>query len=145
MAWQYLSQMLLRRSDTNAIPWWANQLTAMTADYVSKFRDPFMLKTPGQAWFNSFIVCELFFQLPFFFMAVKALWSGASVYVCVCVCVCLCPYVCVCVCVCECVCLMTDVCINVYIYICVCVCVVVCVSEYVEYWMLFASLVCDFM
>lgn len=44
--------------------------------YCTEFRDPFMLREPGAPWFLSFLVCELFFQLPFFFAAVRALWTG---------------------------------------------------------------------
>eukprot|EP01135_Chromosphaera_perkinsii_P003548 Nk52_evm6s248 gene=Nk52_evmTU6s248 len=39
--------------------------------YVSEFGDPLM-KAPQALWFKSIVGCELFLQLPFFFVAVYA-------------------------------------------------------------------------
>lgn len=44
--------------------------------YKGDFRDPLMADPP--AWFQSFIVCEGVFQLPFFFVAAYAYWKGVS-------------------------------------------------------------------
>lgn len=42
--------------------------------YAEEFRDPMVLDPP--AWFRSFILCELLFQLPFFPVAAYAFWKG---------------------------------------------------------------------
>eukprot|EP00054_Salpingoeca_dolichothecata_P035668 m.5950 g.5950 ORF g.5950 m.5950 type:complete len:173 (-) comp5728_c0_seq1:21-539(-) len=52
------------------------ELTAANSWYVNEFHDPYMEAANPPAWFTSFIFCELFFQLPFFFFAVYAFWAG---------------------------------------------------------------------
>lgn len=47
------------------------QLQSVVTWYTDNFRDLLMLHTP--AWFQSFIVAELLFQLPFFFVATYGL------------------------------------------------------------------------
>eukprot|EP01134_Creolimax_fragrantissima_P004334 CFRG4334T1 len=54
-------------------PEWALDLTKF---YISEFNDPFMSKLP--AWFQSFVACELFFQLPMFFIAVYGYWNRCN-------------------------------------------------------------------
>lgn len=48
----------------------------MISWYCRSFKDPMMVEPPG--WFKSFCVCELIFQLPFFFPAVYAFWKGSA-------------------------------------------------------------------
>lgn len=50
-------------------------LRDITASYVRDFKDTMMQAPP--TWFLSFIYCELFLQLPFFFVATYAFWKGA--------------------------------------------------------------------
>lgn len=44
--------------------------------YTETYKDPFMGSSTPVYWFLSFIVCELFVQLPFFFMACVGLVKG---------------------------------------------------------------------
>lgn len=44
--------------------------------YTREFGDAMMAGKPG--WFQSFIVFEIFFQFPFFFVAFYAYWKGIS-------------------------------------------------------------------
>ncbi|XP_045173149.2 sigma intracellular receptor 2-like [Mercenaria mercenaria] len=44
--------------------------------YMVEFGDSMMKGT--QAWFQSFIVCEILLQFPFFFVALYAFWKGVS-------------------------------------------------------------------
>ncbi|KAJ2775898.1 Transmembrane protein 97 [Coemansia nantahalensis] len=60
----------------SAIP---GPLRALNGFLTGVLRDPFMVvgrPRADLAWFRSFLVCELVFQLPFFFYAVWALWTG---------------------------------------------------------------------
>ncbi|CEP19199.1 hypothetical protein [Parasitella parasitica] len=51
-------------------PQWVPQvLKDALAFYTETYKDPFMGSSTPVYWFLSFIVCELFVQLPFFFMA----------------------------------------------------------------------------
>ncbi|KAG9284650.1 hypothetical protein G9A89_004692 [Geosiphon pyriformis] len=43
--------------------------------YIEFTKDP--LLTKGQWWFKSFLFSELFFQLPFFFLALVGLWKDS--------------------------------------------------------------------
>ncbi len=52
-------------------PYYPPQLQALCAWYCATFKDQLMLHQP--AWFKSFIVAELLFQLPFFFVATYGL------------------------------------------------------------------------
>eukprot|EP01137_Pigoraptor_chileana_P000624 Opistho-2@37072 len=51
-------------------------LVALVQWYGNTFHDRFMLFPP--AWFQSFIVCELLFQLPFFFVAIHGFYKGLN-------------------------------------------------------------------
>jgi len=44
--------------------------------YSETFKDPFLLDPP--AWFQSFVLCELLLQFPFFFVATYAFWKGCT-------------------------------------------------------------------
>mmetsp|Transcript_6700 Transcript_6700/g.8363 ORF Transcript_6700/g.8363 Transcript_6700/m.8363 type:complete len:171 (-) Transcript_6700:765-1277(-) len=46
--------------------------------YCDVFNDSLM-RAPHELWFRSIIFGEVFFQLPFFFYAVRALWDPAKV------------------------------------------------------------------
>jgi hypothetical protein len=48
----------------------------MLVDYCAQMKDPMMMEPP--VWFQSFCVCELLVQLPFFFPAAWAFFSGYS-------------------------------------------------------------------
>lgn len=54
-------------------PYYPKFLTDLVAWYCDLFGDILMKNVPSieYAWFSSLIVCEVFFQLPFFFVAVK--------------------------------------------------------------------------
>lgn len=44
--------------------------------YIETYKDPFMGSSTPAYWFLSFVACELFIQLPFFFMACMSLIKG---------------------------------------------------------------------
>lgn len=44
--------------------------------YVENFKDPFMGATTPIYWFQGLVFCEMFIQLPFFFIACYGLWKG---------------------------------------------------------------------
>ncbi|KAI7856555.1 transmembrane protein 6/97 [Circinella umbellata] len=48
--------------------------------YVATYKDPFMGATESIAWFKGLTLCELVFQLPFFFVACYGLYKN-SLYV----------------------------------------------------------------
>eukprot|EP00127_Corallochytrium_limacisporum_P001895 Clim_evm50s88 gene=Clim_evmTU50s88 len=48
----------------------------MLATYLQMYKDPFLVDPP--IWFQSFIVCEVFIQLPFSIFALHALINGHS-------------------------------------------------------------------
>lgn len=52
-------------------PYYPPAFQALSAWYVSTYNDQLMMHPP--AWFKSFIVAELLFQLPFFFVATYGL------------------------------------------------------------------------
>jgi len=47
----------------------------LVAWYSFTFKDELM-SPPYQTWFTAIVACEVFFQVPFFFIAVYALWTG---------------------------------------------------------------------
>ncbi|CAJ0842123.1 3447_t:CDS:2 [Entrophospora sp. SA101] len=49
-------------------------LSSINKWYIENFNDP--LYTTTRIWFKSFLFCELFLQLPFFFYASISLWKG---------------------------------------------------------------------
>jgi hypothetical protein len=49
-----------------------NFLLSINKWYIKNFNDPLY----ARIWFKSFLVCELFLQLPFFFYASVGLWKG---------------------------------------------------------------------
>eukprot|EP00051_Salpingoeca_urceolata_P001830 m.44436 g.44436 ORF g.44436 m.44436 type:complete len:177 (+) comp11707_c0_seq1:22-552(+) len=48
----------------------------LLAWYVDTYHDPWMGMRPPPAWFESFVTCELFIQLPSFFIITYALLTG---------------------------------------------------------------------
>ena len=50
------------------------QVQDVVAWYSVSFKDPLILNPP--AWYTSFVLCEMFLQLPFFFVATYAFWKG---------------------------------------------------------------------
>lgn len=52
------------------------QLHELMVTYSETFKDPFLLDPP--AWFQSFVLCELLLQFPFFFVATYAFWKGCT-------------------------------------------------------------------
>jgi hypothetical protein len=55
--------------------WYPKELQQLLAYYATTFNDPFMT-APIANWFKSLIYAELAIQLPFFFIALVALWKG---------------------------------------------------------------------
>mmetsp|Transcript_15890 Transcript_15890/g.23933 ORF Transcript_15890/g.23933 Transcript_15890/m.23933 type:complete len:160 (+) Transcript_15890:49-528(+) len=53
--------------------YYPDPLRQLVAWYVLTFKDFLMGSSP--AWFRSFLLCEAFFQLPLFFVAVYAIWE----------------------------------------------------------------------
>ncbi|KFU94296.1 Transmembrane protein 97, partial [Chaetura pelagica] len=49
-------------------------LTEVLQGYAASFRDPMMLQPPE--WFQAFMYCEAFLQLPFFPVAAYAFLKG---------------------------------------------------------------------
>ena len=49
--------------------------------YTSTFQDHLMQR-PHDLWFKSMVACELLFQVPFFIVAVYALWTPGNVSTC---------------------------------------------------------------
>jgi EXPERA (EXPanded EBP superfamily) len=52
--------------------WYPASLQSVITFYLQTYRDPLIEDKP--VWFQSFIVCEAIYQMPFFFVAVYALW-----------------------------------------------------------------------
>lgn len=58
----------------NLVPTFLQQLNGT---YIKLLADPFMNTiTPTNYWFSTFIYCEAFFQLPFFFFAAYGVFKG---------------------------------------------------------------------
>lgn len=54
-------------------------LRQANGSYVSISADPFMnVNSPTMYWFKSFVYCEAFVQLPFFFFAAYGVFKGSS-------------------------------------------------------------------
>ncbi|CDS06816.1 hypothetical protein LRAMOSA09341 [Lichtheimia ramosa] len=53
-------------------------LKDVAADYVNTYKDPLVGSPVPLPWFESFLGCEVLFQLPFFFLAVYGLWKDAQ-------------------------------------------------------------------
>lgn len=52
------------------------QLVNLKNWYCREFRDPMMVDPPP--WFHSFCLCEIFLQLPFYFVGIYAYYKGAA-------------------------------------------------------------------
>ena len=59
-------------------PYYPKFLTDVVAWYCGLFGDILMKNAPSTeyAWFSSLICCEILFQLPFFFVAIKFIMAG---------------------------------------------------------------------
>ena len=55
------------------------QLLTATEQYIDLFKDNLMANPP--VWYKSFVVCELFFQMPFFPIAAYAFYKGKFLFV----------------------------------------------------------------
>ena len=44
--------------------------------YAETYKDPLVGSPVPLPWFDSFLGCEIFLQLPFFFVALYGLWKG---------------------------------------------------------------------
>ncbi|KAI8984342.1 transmembrane protein 6/97 [Mycotypha africana] len=61
--------------------WVPQILKDALAFYVTTYKDPFMGSTTPVYWYSSFVVCELLFQLPFFFIACIGLVKAYGAHV----------------------------------------------------------------
>lgn len=61
-------------------PYYSQILVDVVAGYCNLFGDVLMKNAPSTdyVWFSSLICCEILFQLPFFFVAVKMLTGGCN-------------------------------------------------------------------
>lgn len=54
--------------------WIPQSLLDLTAWYIQEFKDPLIANVNHLPWFKSFIYCEAFIQLPFFFWSLHGLY-----------------------------------------------------------------------
>ncbi|KNC77202.1 hypothetical protein SARC_10331 [Sphaeroforma arctica JP610] len=68
---------LLMDSQAIVPPVWIPDFAVeMNSWYIKTFNDPLMASPP--IWFQSFIACELIFQIPIFFLAVYGYWNRCN-------------------------------------------------------------------
>ena len=56
-----------------------SQLRTVKEWYCREFRDAMMADPPS--WFQSLVLCEMFLQMPFFFVASYGFFKGNSIYI----------------------------------------------------------------